>query len=156
MGKHQAYKQGIFHPSNPNKCLNKKGDIVFRSFLEYKVMNLCDKNPNVLEWSSEKNIVPYNHPIEKRVARYYIDFYIQLQTESGIRKCLVEVKPERQTKPPVPSNRKKMSTVLYENVQYAINRAKWDAAKQYAKNKGMEFMLLTEQDVDRITKKINL
>lgn len=153
MANNHNYKQGIFKPLNPKKCLNKKGDIVFRSFLEYKVMNLCDKNPNVLEWSSEKNIVPYFHPVENRVARYFIDFYIQLKTESGIRKCLIEVKPERQTKPPVPSNKKKLETVLYENVQYAINKAKWDAAKQYAKKKGMEFMLLTETDIDTITKK---
>lgn len=155
MSSNKKYKQGIFYPSNPAKCLNTKGDIEFRSMLEFKVMRLCDLNPNVLEWSSEKHIVPYQHPIEKRIARYFIDFYIKIQTDPNTtRKCLVEVKPERQTKPPVPSNRKKMETVLYENIQYTINKAKWEAAKQYAKKKGLEFMLLTENDIDTLTKKI--
>lgn len=153
MASNSDYKQGIFYPKNTQKCLNKIGDIIFRSFLEFKVMNVCDLNPNVLEWSSEKHIIPYYHPLEKRIARYYVDFYIKLQTPTGIRKCIVEVKPERQTKPPVPSPRKKMSTILYENVQYTINQAKWEAAKQYAKNKGLEFLLLTEEDIDKLTNK---
>lgn len=154
MKSNHNYKQGIFQPKNREKCLNKKGeDIVFRSFLEFKVMNVCDENPNVLTWSSEKTIIPYFNPVENRIARYFIDFYIELKTESGTRKCLVEVKPERQTKPPVPSNRKKMQTVLYENIQYTVNNAKWKAAKEYAKKKGYEFLLLTEKDIDVITKK---
>lgn len=147
------YKQGFFRPKNTEKCLNtKKNDIVFRSFLEFKVMNLCDMNPRVLEWSSERTIVPYFHPIENRMARYFVDFYIKIDTGNGIRKCLVEVKPERQTKPPVPSKRKKKSTILYENVQATINKAKWEAAMKYAKTKSMEFFLLTEKDVDALTK----
>lgn len=153
MASNRDYKQGIFIPKNSQKCLNKKGDIFFRSYLEFKVMNLCDNNPNVLEWASEKHIIPYKHPLENRIARYYVDFYIKLETPTGIRKCLVEVKPERQTKPPVPSKNKKASTILYENVQYTINKAKWESAKQYAKNKGLEFLLLTEEDIDKLTKK---
>ena len=48
----------------------------------------------------------------------------------------------------VNSSRKKKSTVIYENVMYAVNQAKWAAAKKYAKKKNMEFIILTENEVN--------
>ena len=61
---------------------------------------------------------------------------------------MVEIKPSQQTKPPVNSSRKKKSTVIYENVMYAVNQAKWAAAKKYAKKKNMEFIILTENELN--------
>jgi hypothetical protein len=147
--KFKEYKQGIYKPINPDKCLN-KSDIIYRSHLEFRLMRMCDKNPIVLEWSSEKVIIPYNNPIKGSISRYYVDAYIKLNTPNGPKKYLIEIKPERQTKPPVPSKRKKTSTVLYENATYAVNSSKWESAKQFAKNKGMEFMIITEKDLDRM------
>lgn len=147
--KFKEYKQGIFKPINADKCLNKT-DIIYRSHLEFRLMLMCDKNPLVLEWSSEKVIIPYNNPVKGKVARYYMDAYIKLNTPNGPKKYLIEIKPERQTLPPTLSKRKKPSTVLYENATYAVNISKWAAAKQFAKNKGMEFMLITEKDLDKM------
>ena len=123
MAKYKPYKQGIFKPINREKCLNKT-EVVYRSHMEFRLMKMCDKNPSVLEWSSEAVIVPYSNPIKGKLCRYYIDAYIKLQTNSGPKQFLVEIKPERQTKPPVPSKRKKKTTILYENATWAVNERK--------------------------------
>jgi hypothetical protein len=152
--KYKEFKQGVFKPINSNKCLN-KSIITYRSHLEFRLMKMCDKNPLVLEWSSECVIIPYENPVKGKVCRYYIDAYIKLDTPNGPKKFLVEIKPERQTEKPTPSNRKKKSTVLYENAMFAINTKKWEAAKQFAKSRGMEFLIITEKDLDKMEGKSN-
>lgn len=147
--KYKEFKQGIYKPINKDKCLN-KGDIIYRSQLEFRLMRMCDKNPSVLEWSSESVIIPYKNPIKGTISRYFMDAYIKLNTPSGPKKFLVEIKPDRQTKPPTASNKKKKSTILYENATFAVNSAKWEAAKQFARNKGMEFLIITEKDLDKM------
>ena len=150
---YREFKQGIFKPVNKSKCLNKH-EIVYRSFLEARLMKILDKNTNVIEWSSEQVIIPYVHPIKTKIekqktyARYFVDFYIKLKTESGERKILAEVKPEKQTKKPTINGNKKPSTILYENTQWVINNAKWDAAKKYAEKNQMIFMTITEKNID--------
>lgn len=149
--KYSEFKQGIFKPTNPDKCLN-KAEIFYRSHLELRLMKMCDKNPVVLEWSSESVIIPYKNPVKNTVSRYFVDAYIMLNTSEGPKKFLIEIKPEKQTKPPVPSKRKSTKTILYENATWAVNKKKWEAAKQFAKKKGMEFMIITEKDLDNMEK----
>jgi len=69
--------------------------------------------------------------------------------ENNITKnYLIEIKPYKQTIPPVESNRKKKSTILYEKITYAVNQAKWSAARQFAKKRNIEFIILTENELD--------
>lgn len=149
MKKYKQFRQGIFKPLNKEKCLN-TSQIEYRSHLEFRMMKMCDKNPNVLEWSSEQVIIPYMNPVKQKVCRYFVDAYIKLRTPSGDKKYLVEIKPHRQTEAPTKSNKKKKSTILYENAAFAINTSKWEAAKQFCKKKGMDFIILTEIDIDRL------
>ena len=60
----------------------------------------------------------------------------------------VEIKPYKQTIPPDNSSRKKKSTLLYEHKTYAVNQAKWEAARKVADKKGMEFIILTENELN--------
>jgi len=145
------FKQGIFSPINKSKCLN-KGQVVYRSSLELRLMQKLDNNPLVLEWSSETHVVPYIKPGPvPKPARYFVDFYFNIQLGEQQRKFLVEVKPHRQSLPPTLHGNKKMSTILYENIQYAINKSKWEAAEKYAKGKNMTFIVITEKNIDQIT-----
>jgi len=150
---YREFKQGIFKPVNHKKCLNKT-DVVYRSFLEARLMKLLDKNSNVIEWSSEQVIIPYKHPQKSKMegkpvyARYFVDFFIHLKVGDKSVKLIAEVKPEKQTSKPTLHGNKKQSTIIYENLQWAINSAKWEAAKKYAEQKNMEFMIITEKTID--------
>jgi len=53
-----AYK-GKYTPENPRKYKGKTENIIYRSLWERKFMVFCDKNPNVIQWSSEEIIIPY-------------------------------------------------------------------------------------------------
>lgn len=146
--KFQRFKQGVFSPKNRGKFLNAEGLAVYRSKLEMQFMQICDSNPNIVEWSSEKVIIPYFNSVKQGNARYFIDFYIK--TSDG-RKFLIEVKPDRQMKSAINGVKNtlrkgvKRSTLLYESAMAQMNRDKWEAAKEWAKKKGMNFIVVTEK-----------
>lgn len=122
-------------------------NVVYRSSYELRFMRWCDLNDNVLEWGSEEIVVPYLSPLDNQYHRYFVDFYIKLNTKSGgIRKYLVEVKPFRYTQEPVIPTRKTQSFIA-EVKQWGINQSKWKAARVYAKTMGADFMLVTEKDL---------
>ena len=57
-------------------------------------MVYCDKNAKYLEWGSEEIALPYISPHDSRVHRYFPDFYIKVQENTGkIKRYLIEVKP---------------------------------------------------------------
>jgi hypothetical protein len=143
--KDERFKQGYFRPKNPKKFIGEFA--IFRSSYERKFMIWADNNPNVLEWGSEQIIVPYISPIDNKIHRYFVDNYIVLKEGDKIRKYLIEIKPFKQTQAPKESKKKKRATVLYENTQWAVNQAKWESAKVYAKSKGAEFIILTEKEL---------
>ena len=45
------------------------------------------------------------------------------------------------------NNRKKKSTLIYEAYHYSVNQAKWEAARNYAKKKNLDFIILTEKEL---------
>jgi hypothetical protein len=142
--KNKNYIQGIFHPKNPNKY---KGTlpVIYRSSLELLSFRYLDNSQNVITWGSESVVVPYQSPKDGRLHRYFVDLVAEIKMkDSSIRKVLIEVKPEKQTKPPTITNRKKQSTIIYEKYNYAINCAKWDAARKYAEKKGYLFLIFNE------------
>jgi len=126
-------------------------NIVYRSSYEIRFMKWCDLNTNVLEWGSEEVVVPYKSPIDSQMHRYFVDFYIKIRTKSGkIQKYIVEVKPSRFTKEPTIPKRKTQRFVA-EVKQWGINLAKWKAATKFADANDMQFMLITEKDLDIIS-----
>lgn len=143
--KKSKYIQGVFNPLNPQKY---KGSvpIVYRSRPEKKIMSWLDNNNQVVLWGSESVVIPYQSPVDNKIHRYFVDFVAQVKMPDGsIKKLLIEYKPESQSKPPVYSDRKKPSTMLYERYHWAVNQAKWAAATQYAKSKGYQFVVLNEK-----------
>lgn len=143
----REYKQGIFYPKYPDKYMGDVTNIIYRSGWEKKVMKDLDENAAVIRWSSEEVIIPYLSPVDKRMHRYFVDFYVEAKGIDGsIKVMLIEVKPAAQTRPPkAPKRRTKR--FLSEVMTYGINEAKWKAAKAYCDNKGWEFMILTEDEL---------
>ena len=134
--------QGKYRPTFPRKYKGDYHNIIYRSSWEYKFMVWCDRSSSVTEWGSEEIVIPYISPADGRRHRYFPDFYVKI----GRKKYIVEVKPLRQTKQPK-KQKKQTKAYITEVVTYAINQAKWEAAKEYCKDRGWEFMLITEKEL---------
>ena len=141
-----AYK-GKYRPTNPKKYKGEPTNIIYRSLWERKFMCYCDLNDNILEWGSEEFFIPYRSPLDNRVHRYFPDFYIKYRKSNGsICRSIIEVKPDKQTRPPKKPKRKSKG-YMYEVTQYVTNEAKWDAAKEFCKDRLWEFRIFTEKEL---------
>jgi hypothetical protein len=142
--KNSKYRQGIFIPVNKEKFIGSKA--FYRSGLELKFMRFCDNNANVVMWGSENVVVPYISPLDGRAHRYFVDNFVVIKENNIIKKYLVEIKPSKQTVAPTTKYKKK-EHLIYEQSMYVVNQAKWQAAREFCKKKGLEFLILTEKEI---------
>ena len=136
----KKYHQGWYPLSNPEKYI-KPADgymkstklydgkifIQYKSSLEKNAIKYADLNPKVLKWSQEPFCIQY------------------------IKKVIVEIKPYDQTIPP--KKPKKMTSKQIINYKdsvmtYIVNKAKWNSASNFAKSKGLKFVILTEKQLN--------
>ena len=147
MSRDSKYQQGFFRPRNPEKYIGDVNNIVYRSSWELKFMQWCDRNPNILNYGSEEIAIKYFDPVKQRVRRYFPDFIIKVQEQTGeIKKYLVEIKPKKQTVAPKERSRVTKS-YLNEVYTYATNQAKWKAAEEFCKDNMLGFRIITESDL---------
>ena len=136
-----------FKPSFPKKYKGDSDNIICRSSWERRFCNYCDLNENVLQWGSEEFWIPYKSPVDKRVHRYFPDFIIKVKESTGhIKTYVVEVKPDKQTKPPQKKKRVTKS-YIYECKTYAVISAKWKAAQEWCADRKIEFKIITEKEL---------
>lgn len=110
-------------------------------------MKYCDSNANILEWGSEEIFIPYTSPVDGKRHRYFPDFYIRVKTKTGVlKKYLVEVKPQYQTREPT-KKQKITKQYVSEVITYSVNQAKWKAAEEFCKDHLWEFIILTEKEL---------
>lgn len=143
----RKYIQGYFRPIHPEKYIGNPQNIVYRSSWELRFMKWCDESTNVIQYGSEEFFIPYRSPVDNRIHRYFPDFLIKIQEQSGeVKTYLIEIKPQRQTvQPKVP--KRKTKNWLYEMKTYSVNQAKWAAAEEWCKSRGIEFKLITEREL---------
>ena len=141
-----SYK-GFFRPTNPSKYKGDPTQIVYRSLWELKLMTYLDSHKDVIEWASEEFCIPYRSPIDGRTHRYFPDFWMKKKNKDGLMEVVVvEVKPEKQTKPPEPQKRK-TKRYITEVTTWGINNAKWQAAQKFCSSKGWKFIIMTEREL---------
>ena len=141
-----AYK-GKYQPSFPKKYRGNPSNIVYRSLWERKFCIYCDKNENILEWSSEEIALPYRSPLDNKIHRYFPDFYVKVrETNGSIKKMLIEIKPKKQCVEPK-VQKKKTKGYIYEVKEYVRNQAKWEAAKEFCEDRQWEFKVITEDEL---------
>lgn len=147
------YQQGWYTLQNHEKYVGDPSQIVYKSSWERKFCTWCDLNPNILKWGSEVATVPYIGPDNKQ-HRYHIDYYIEIAGEGDMNeKILVEVKPSNELYAPKKPNNitaKTLESYEYSIKTYQKNLYKWSAAKQYAQDRGMKFMIITEKQLNMI------
>lgn len=141
-----SYK-GFFRPKNPSKYKGDPTNIVYRSSWEVKLMSYLDAHPDVVQWASEELVIPYRSPLDNQIHRYFPDFWVKKRSSDGtIETLVIEVKPLKQTKEPTPST-KRTKQYIREVATWAINQAKWTAAKMYCEDRNWKFMTMTERDL---------
>lgn len=143
----RGYKQGWFRPLNPGKYKGNAERIRYMSSWELHTHRFLDGNPSVLEWSSEEIPIPYLKPTDKKVHKYYPDYWVKYRNRKGqIVEEIWEVKPAKETKPATRRGKSKKQQLL-EGITYAINVAKWKAAEAYCRKYGYKFRLMTESQI---------
>jgi len=135
---------GKFKPKYYKKYKGDPTKIFYRSLWERRFMVYCDNNDKIIEWGSEEIIIPYISPVDKKVHRYFPDFYIKYVNSKGmVVREVIEVKPKKQLSPPKEPKRK-TKRWLNEVQTYIINQAKFKAANEYCKDRRYAFRILTE------------
>ena len=156
------YKQGNFIPENKDKVLklNSQGGIYYRSGYELKIYKYLDVCERVKHWGAEFIEIPYSKRSVKKTDwgeyiyettnhRYYPDVYYELESADGtIKKIIGEIKPYSETL--MPTIPKRATKKQLENFEYAMkmwnsNMYKWERAIEYANNREMEFVIITEK-----------
>lgn len=140
-----TYK-GFFTPRNPEKYVGDIKTIVFRSLWERKTMQWIDESPATIHWSSEELKIPYFDPVRQRIRIYYPDFLTKVQTKTGIKTFILEIKPYHETV--LRQTKRKSEKLLQEAAIIATNQAKFRAATIFAEEQGWEFKVLTEKDLN--------
>ena len=135
----KSYK-GLYRPTNPKKYVGDVNKIVYRSLLERKFMLYCDRNPDITYWASEELAIRYYNPLDKKYHRYFMDLKI---TYTNGKTTLIEIKPDKETKPPKFSGRK-TKRYITEGLTYVKNMNKWAAAQSYAADRNWGFEIWTE------------
>ena len=114
----------------------------------------CDMTPAVLAYGSEEMVIPYISPLDGKPHRYFVDFFVVVrQSNGGTKKFAVEIKPLAQTRPPKITKRVLTESLKYQLDTYAVNQAKWEAAKKFCNQQGIEFIILTEVELLKGKKK---
>lgn len=157
-----SYK-GRFKPKHPDKYKGDPTNIIYRSLWEQKLMLYLDNHSDVVEWSSEEFAIPYRSPWDNRVHRYFPDFYVKRKNKEGkIERVVIEVKPQNRLVPPNPNKKwtpkgYKSRRYIKDVKMYAINQAKFKAAKTFCEGRGWDFTILTERELQpwKKLKKIN-
>lgn len=141
-----AYK-GKFHPRYPEKYKGDPTNIIYRSLWEMRFMRYLDQHPSVINWASEEVIIPYISPVDKRVHRYFPDFWVKMKATDGtINTVLIEIKPSGQTK--IPQRPEKLTRKFINEARtYSVNTAKWKAAQEFCKDRNWQFKVLTEKEL---------
>jgi hypothetical protein len=160
--KTDKYIQGYYNLINEKKYIANPAAIVYRSGLELKFCTFADKNPKVLKWGSECCSVDYIGGDNKKHT-YYIDFYLEIENPkhpAGYDRVYVEVKPEvevaRIIKGVPPEKPKKCTPTSLRNWEYAMkeyqkNVLKWKTAKKYCDSHNINFMIVTEKVLSKLT-----
>ena len=141
-----SYK-GKFRPKNHKKYLGDFREVIYRSSWELKFMQYCDTNKSIVKWSSEEIVIPYKSPVDNRMHRYFPDFYVKYKDVRGnYQEKVIEIKPAKQVKEPKVQKRRTKKYVT-EVFTYATNRAKWEAAEDFCKDRRWQFQILTEKEL---------
>lgn len=143
------FDKGKYIVKNREKYVGDVNNVVYRSSWEKQVMIKLDNNPNIHRWASEESVIPYISPLDNRKHKYYMDFTIWTKKPDGsVQTTWIEVKPYKETQPPVVTKGKRKTTIIREQKTWLVNSAKWSTTRAIcAKKENYNFIILTEKEI---------
>lgn len=145
--KRSRFRQGYYKPENRGKYTGDPTQIIYRSSWEYKFCRYCDLTEAVVNWASEPFSIKYYDPVNKKTREYHVDFFIRVAKNGTMANYLVEVKPKDKLKMPVLESRQTLKKLKEYNIameEFIINKAKKEAAEEYAHAMGYKYIIVTE------------
>lgn len=134
------YAQGKYQIQNPAKYVGNKTP-TYRSGWEWTFMQFCDNNPSVIQWASEAVRINYRNPLTGKNTIYVPDFLITYQDANGRQHAeIVEIKPKKETTLEGAKNIRDQASAI-------LNMAKWSAARAWCQAHGLNFRVVTENDI---------
>jgi len=135
------FAQGKYSLKNPDKYVGTRTP-TYRSSWEFAFMRFCDENPSVEKWASEAIRIPYKNPFTGKHTIYVPDFFIAYSDAKGKQRVeVIEVKPDNQT------TKENVGNSRSNQMHWALNQVKWEAARAWCKQKGIFFRVITEKDI---------
>ena len=144
----KSYK-GKYKVKKPKKYDGDHTKVIYRSMWERFAFKWCENNTDIKSWSSEETVIPYISAVDNKYHRYFVD--LKLNMKDG-RVILVEIKPDKQTKPPKGARRTKR--FISESLEYVKNQCKWQAANEYCLDRGWHFQIWTEHTLKQMGMKV--
>jgi hypothetical protein len=141
--KKSGFVQGYF-PLIECKKYQGIGPIIYRSSWERKFCIYCERNPEILSWTSENLCIEYFNVNDNQYHNYFPDFLVKLKSGDII---IVEVKPKAQLqKPSLPkiNTKKSIDSYKWSYQTWITNMCKKKAAEEYASVRGWKYMIVTE------------
>jgi hypothetical protein len=134
------FRQGFYQVKNSHKYVG-KGRPKYRSGWEMTFMLFLDNNDHILQWASEGVSIPYRNPLTGKMSMYVPDFLVTYRNrDNTMRAELIEIKPRSQSLIEEKQSQR-------DRAQVAINYAKWDAATKWARQNGLTFRVITEDQI---------
>jgi len=134
------FTQGYYQITNPEKYIGSNRP-KYRSGWELTFMRFCDNHPAIVGWASESVRIPYRNPFTGKSTFYYPDFLITYQDKEGTRRAeLIEIKPKGQAVLEKARSQQEKAAVV-------LNMCKWEAARAWCKQMGMQFRVITETEI---------
>jgi hypothetical protein len=134
------FRQGFYQVKNPHKYVG-LGKPKYRSGWEFSFMTFLDNNEHVLQWASEGVRIPYRNPLTGKMSMYVPDFIVTYRNRSDTMHAeLIEIKPKKQSLIEEKQSQR-------DRAQVAVNYAKWDAATKWARQNGLTFRVITEDQI---------
>ena len=144
MGVIKTYK-GKYKLKKPEKYDGDHTQVIYRSGWERFAFKWCENQEDIKSWSSEETIIPYISAVDNKYHRYFVDLKLNMKDDSVV---LVEIKPDKQTRPP--KSKRRTKRFISESLEYVKNECKWKAAKEYCLDRGWHFQIWTEHTLKQM------
>jgi len=144
----KTYK-GKYKIKKPEKYDGDHTQVIYRSYWEKFAFMWCENQTDIKSWSSEETVIPYISAVDNKYHRYFVDLKLNMKDGSVV---LVEIKPDKQTKPP--KSKRRTKRFISESLEYVKNQCKWQAANEYCLDRGWHFQIWTEHTLKQMGMKV--